>query len=515
MKEHEFQTSSAADDELTGLSSHELTDEDRLLVQDLHKLYMPFARANEQSLERIWDRFVQEQAHLSPQRDNLVNRRGSAMPNQRIAETTSPYEPSRKRSIGKAMAISAMAAVLLITILSWMLLSSAFKPAMPNGAQPIQQTTHTGTIKHLCSFDDPNPAVSQAKVGVSLSLSAQGKIAVSNDNLKIFNAQTCNQAKSYTVPNGTDLVMWSPDGTRLLVHGTQAQILDGSTGNVIATFRPSAPDSSVQPTPTPLMPTSTPAPTVTPTPAPLTPTPMPPTPTQLTPTTMPTPTSAQINTRLDNFSGSAPIIGISTWSADGRQIVSLVEHKSLQIWNASTGEVISTLGSVGNTLPLALSWSPDGKYIASTNSDGTAWIWNVSTGQHSSINIDSSSASLAWSPDSRYIATSQNNKVYVREASTGHVAYSFQAQDSNHIDDLKWSPNGQYIAVSGSDLHLWDVKQHKIVATFGHVARPKVIMPLAWSPDSSKLAAATISTIRATDSEHPDTGCTVNVWSIA
>ncbi len=63
MKEHENGFTPEAIDAQTKRWSQDLSRDERRLIQALYASSQTYARENEQSLERIWNRFVQSQGH--------------------------------------------------------------------------------------------------------------------------------------------------------------------------------------------------------------------------------------------------------------------------------------------------------------------------------------------------------------------------------------------------------------------------------------------------------------------
>ncbi|MCP4743472.1 MAG: hypothetical protein GY871_14800, partial [Actinomycetales bacterium] len=62
------------------------------------------------------------------------------------------------------------------------------------------------------------------------------------------------------------------------------------------------------------------------------------------------------------------------WSPDGERIASGSGASTLRIWDAATGENLSTLREHDGWVS-SVAWSPDGKRIASGSYDGTLRIW--------------------------------------------------------------------------------------------------------------------------------------------
>lgn len=475
MKEHEDSLRPDAIDRQTERWSEELSLEERRLIQDMYASSQAYSQENERSLERIWSRFAQSweqypvllQGTLHEQPgDKQHFREGKAMQEKDIFQETGYSIPNPRpeklprRSRWRILSIGGAVAVVLLTILSWALLSSGLR----HSAMSIGPTTQTGAIqkelssgKLLCSFSD-NANGFPVPIQPTLNWSSRGQVAVTYHNLKIASAQNCAPKSANLLPQAQQAI-WSPDGKRLLVltGANNAEVLDASTGRVLASFQGGNPGDT---------------------------------------------------------------INQSVWLSDST-IVSAVERfpsksgdisKSgnagstlMQIWDASTGRFIRTavtfdageqlLGLDVGMLPI----SPDGKYVAVQKPQSDIEIWDIASGRlvknlpyHHFDNQVSVSA-LAWSPDGASLALGLPNVagVQIWSIKTGQITASFTDSDTwaHVIGALAWSPNGKYLAESGSAIHIWSVRARRIVATFGMVDKPLYIPTLAWSPDSAMLVS--------------------------
>ena len=89
----------------------------------------------------------------------------------------------------------------------------------------------------------------------------------------------------------------------------------------------------------------------------------------------------------------------------GNLIASGSEDRTIRIWNASTGELQSTLSGHGGIV-LSVCFSPDGKKIASSGKDKTVRIWDTATGAAvgSPLTGDKRVNCVAFSPDGNTLA---------------------------------------------------------------------------------------------------------------
>ena len=188
-----------------------------------------------------------------------------------------------------------------------------------------------------------------------------------------------------------------------------------------------------------------------------------------------------------------------------------VKH-TIDVWDARTGRVYLKYAGHKKRLRdlvytiTALAWSPDGAYIASSGSDKiphelhmntskgdkTLQVWNATTGEHIMTCKSAFSwvNSLAWSPDTRYIASAESEKVVrIWDATNGKQILQYQGHTQS-VRAIAWSPDGSCIASASNDrtVHLWNPCTGDLLYVYrGH--RDKVTA-LAWSPDGKHIASA-------------------------
>ena len=66
-----------------------------------------------------------------------------------------------------------------------------------------------------------------------------------------------------------------------------------------------------------------------------------------------------------------------------------------------------------------MGWSPDGAFLASGSSDHTIKVWNAKTGECvSTLNVDTVVRAVAFCPDGSKIAAAHSSKIQLFDAQT-------------------------------------------------------------------------------------------------
>ena len=74
--------------------------------------------------------------------------------------------------------------------------------------------------------------------------------------------------------------------------------------------------------------------------------------------------------------GHTGTIGRIAWSPCGRFIASPSQDKTIRIWDANDGNLVTSLEAHKEWV-YAVAWSPDGKRLASSGADRKIRIWSV------------------------------------------------------------------------------------------------------------------------------------------
>ncbi len=215
-------------------------------------------------------------------------------------------------------------------------------------------------------------------------------------------------------------------------------------------------------------------------------------------TAPPSPTASTsshpIGTTLMDYKKHTGDVYAVAWSPNGQYIASGSADTTVQVWNTSTGDTLSTYrGHAGllNTV-YSVAWSPHGQWIASAGADKTVQVWDAGTTKRATLYQAHTARvlSVAWSPDDVSLASGGADKtVQVWDAFSGKPVQNYQG----HVDTVytvTWSPDGKIIASGSADrtVQVWDaVTGRRLLLYQKHTA---AIHTLAWSPDGKYLASA-------------------------
>ncbi|MDX2272162.1 MAG: NB-ARC domain-containing protein [Cyanobacteriota bacterium] len=210
---------------------------------------------------------------------------------------------------------------------------------------------------------------------------------------------------------------------------------------------------------------------------------------------------AQTGQCLSTLPGHQQTVWWVAWSPDGTQIASASGDHTIKIWDGATGTCLNTLHGHQN-LVYCVAWSPDGKTLASGSEDSTVRLWDPSTGEClKTLTVGGFWVrQVAWSPDGGVVASASTH-VTLWDSKTGQPLRTWVGH-SLWSDALAWSPDGQMLATSGSDrqIKLWDPWTGDCLYTLsGH---RDLIWALNWARDSKTLVSGSYDqTVRLWDAK--------------
>ena len=163
---------------------------------------------------------------------------------------------------------------------------------------------------------------------------------------------------------------------------------------------------------------------------------------------------------------SAGAAGALAWSPDGNQIAAAIGDKTVEVWDATSGRLRTTLHGHKQRVS-NLAWSGDGEHLASLDIElgvpATIKVWNTRTWQEAATltGLAASAGSfegrpkLAWSPDDRWLAGSSYGTLKVWAQGNWQEVFKTKG---DHWENalLGWSRRESGFAFRTQDgLHVW------------------------------------------------------------
>jgi WD40 repeat protein len=198
---------------------------------------------------------------------------------------------------------------------------------------------------------------------------------------------------------------------------------------------------------------------------------------------------------------TAPVRAVF-FRADGKELVSVAEDRTVRVWDVATGETTRVLrlpgrgeGPTGVDLGVRAALAGDGRRLAVSArapvGDGY-WVYliDLAAGRVTRVLKGFGFATaLAWSPDGAWLASgSRPSDVRLWDAATGEKKLELPGP-TGPIPSLAFAPDGRLLAGGGHDgtVRLWSVPDGKPLAE--QKRHDRAVVALAWSPDGKTLAS--------------------------
>jgi WD40 repeat protein len=191
------------------------------------------------------------------------------------------------------------------------------------------------------------------------------------------------------------------------------------------------------------------------------------------------------------------------FSPDGNRLATGSQDTTAKVWTLGPEGPQESLTLAGHTSYVnGLAFSPDGRFLATGSSDGTARIWDISpSGNQEILTLDGHFdwvRRIVYSPDGTCLATTDGDgHAVILDAENGETLLTFP-HPSGAVREAVFSPDGTRLATAGEDntARVWDAQDGQELLTLtGHAEAPPVggmvpgIPGVAFSPDGRLLAS--------------------------
>ena len=239
---------------------------------------------------------------------------------------------------------------------------------------------------------------------------------------------------------------------------------------------------------------------------------------------------------ITTLQGHTRVVSSVAFSPDGLTFAS-DSVGGVQVWEAATGRHITTLAGPPNFVT-SLAYSPDGTKLATGSADArnaehTVKLWDIETGQNLTTlqGHTDSVTTIAYSRDGTLLASGSKDKtVKLWTVSTREKIATLQGHEKR-IFSIALSPDGTKLASGSEDtsIRLWEIPTGRAIYILGGVNSPQagvtvlparrpgqdinelqavdgvdpepeiirgLVFSVAFSPDGTKLASASLDDIR-------------------
>jgi WD40 repeat protein/DNA-binding SARP family transcriptional activator len=195
-----------------------------------------------------------------------------------------------------------------------------------------------------------------------------------------------------------------------------------------------------------------------------------------------------------SFKGHGGDVNDVAFSPDGSRLASTGDDGRLNVWDPSTGKLLSSLSAPGEVW--GPSFSADASLVSAawSEGDGLVQILDLSTDRVVSIPVKREPIDTALSPDGEHVAVVkrwEDDEVgAVFDVNTAEKAFALVGPSCCYhppFRGVSWSPDGRLIAASSRETaRVWDAATGAVRHTLvGHTG---LVHSVAWNPaDSSQL----------------------------
>ena len=199
-----------------------------------------------------------------------------------------------------------------------------------------------------------------------------------------------------------------------------------------------------------------------------------------------------------------------TFSADGQFAVGGDTDKNTRIWDAETGQTVAILETSDTDTTLRTTFSPDGRQVLTASSIGALRLWDVSTRKeirrfngHERPVID-----VAFTADGRHVVSASiDRSLRLWETASGRELARIHAQ-TRRFNQLAVSPDGRYVIAGGGAGWISSGSKGRLVTDGDYAVHlyrlPELVLPTVEPAEEPDEASATGENTDAKPAAKPD-----------
>jgi WD40 repeat protein len=190
--------------------------------------------------------------------------------------------------------------------------------------------------------------------------------------------------------------------------------------------------------------------------------------------------------------GHTGTVHFSSFSPDGRYVVTASYDRTAKIWETRSGNLIAELKGHDNEVKTAV-FTKDGEYIMTASWDGKVKLWKALTGEFvRDVFEEKGSLEFAFfSPDQKSILTAQayTYDITIRSFDNGNILKDYRTEE-HRVQKAAFSPSGDKVICSYDDstAGIWYPFTNKIISSTKNLGSD--IKTVVYSPDGKFILAA-------------------------
>jgi WD40 repeat protein len=207
----------------------------------------------------------------------------------------------------------------------------------------------------------------------------------------------------------------------------------------------------------------------------------------------------------------------ATWLAGGKQLISAAGNGTITVWDTNSSTQVRTIRADDRSFVHTMAISPNEQKVVAGNSNYTSagvsmvWVWDIATGELVDTIGDHRAGigAVGWLGDGRVLTVS-DSLVAIHDAASGEPLLRLASNMTyTGASPLQWADDGRILTNSDSELSTaWDVSS-------GKPLRVEPEKPDLRTPDGSTASPDGKRAVRITASRTAIAESTVTIYDIA